>query len=512
MAARRLSMRKIREILRLKYEQECSVRQIAQSCNVSIGIVSNYIARARGAGLTWPLPPDCDDAALEQRLFGSAHSGGRQKPPMEHIHHELKKKGVTLQLLWYEYKQANPDGYQYSQFCELYRAWKKSLERCLHQDHRAGEKLFVDYAGMTIPYSNPDTGEIRQAQIFVAVLGASNYTFVEATESQELPCWITSHIHAFEYFGGVPEIVVPDNLKAAVSKPCRYEPDLNPTYQDLALYYGITVIPARPAKPKDKAKVETGVLLVERWILAPLRNRTFFGIPEINQAISERLEILNSRPFKKLNTSRIELFTSLEKSLLRPLPAHAYEIAQWKKATVHIDCHVAVDHHYYSVPAPLIGRQCDIRFTTTTVEILIKNRRVASHPRSYRKGGYTTTPEHLPQSHREYRAWSPSRLSTWAETIGPNTRKLIEEIMKHRSHPQQGFRACLGLLRLAKLYSAQRLETACARALHIKTYSYKSVHSILKNGLDQQPFPGEITASPEIPLIHHNIRGHEYYQ
>lgn len=513
MAARRLSMRKIREILRLKYEQECSVRQIAASCNVSIGIVSDYLLRARSAGLTWPLPPDYDDAVLEQQLFPSSQAipgSNRQMPPMEYLHHELKKKRVTLQLLWYEYKQANPDGYQYSQFCELYRRWKKDLDVCLRQEHRAGEKLFVDYAGDTIPYIDPATGEIRQAEIFVAVLGASNYTFAEGSHSQELHCWITSHIHAFEYFGGVPEIVVPDNLKCGITNPCRYEPDVNPTYHDLAQHYGVTIIPARPAKPKDKAKVEAGVLIAERWIIAALRNRTFFGIAEVNQAIREKLAILNTRKFKKLDTTRAEFFKTMEKPLLRPLPAHPYEIAQWKKATVHIDYHVEVDRHHYSVPYRLTGRQCDIRFTASTVEILIKNRRVASHPRSFRKGGYTTNPEHRPTSHREYLEWSPSRIINWAGTIGPHTRKMVEEIMKTRPHPEQGFRSCLGLIRLQKPYSAKRMEAACARALNIKAYSYKSVNSILKTGLDQQPFARE-DATPVNPVVHQNIRGQEYY-
>ncbi|MCG6536433.1 MAG: IS21 family transposase, partial [Syntrophales bacterium LBB04] len=354
------------------------------------------------------------------------------------------------------------------------------------------------------------TGEERQAQIFVAVLGASNYTFVEASESQELHCWIMSHIHAFEYFGGVPEIIVPDNLKCGVTNPCRYEPDINLTYNDLAQHYGVTVIPARPAKPRDKAKVEAGVLIAERWIVAALRNRTFFGLGEVNQAIREKLTNLNTRRFKKLETNRAELFKTVEKPVLRSLPAHPYEIAQWKKATVNIDYHSEVDHHYYSVPYQLVRQQGDVRITATTVEFLVKNRRVASHPRSYRKGGYTTNSQHRPKAHQEHLAWSPSRIISWAGNTGPHTRELVEQVLLSKAHPEQGFRSCLGIIRLAKQYSPQRLEAACERALHCKAYSYKSVNSILKTGLDQRPVPHN-NGTPKNPIIHHNIRGQDYY-
>lgn len=516
MAGRRLSMRKIREILRLKYEQDRSVRDIATSCNVPPSTVSDYLLRAHKAGFSWPLPPELDDTALEQRLFSPPHQIQKspakrdQMPPMEYLHRELKKKSVTLQLLWYEYKQANPDGYQYSQFCELYRRWTRTLDVCLRQEHPAGKKLFVDYAGDTIPIVDPKTGEERQAQLFIAVLGASNYTFAEASKSQQLQYWITSHIHAFEYFGGVPEIVVPDNLKCGITNPCRYEPDINPTYHDLAQHYGVTVIPARPAKPKDKAKVEAGVLMAERWILAALRNRTFFSIDEVNQAIREKLIILNHRSFQKLKSTRAELFKTVEKPALRPLSERPYEYAQWKKATVNIDYHIEVDHHYYSVPYQLVRQQGDVRITATTVEFLFKNRRVASHPRSYRKGGYTTLPEHRPKSHQEYLAWTPSRIIKWAGKNGPYTGELVSQIMEHKPHPEQGFRSCLGIIRLVKRYSPQRLEAACERALNIKAYSYKSVSSILKNGLDQHPFPRD-DVSPKNPIIHHNIRGQDYY-
>lgn len=507
-------MRKIREVLRLRYDLKLSARQIAKSCNIARSTVSDYLFRARNAGLCWPLPPELDDTALENLLYPPAAQDvpqeKRQMPPMDYLHRELKRKGVTLQLLWYEYKKANPQGYQHSQFCELYRRWARKLDLSLRQEHRAGHKLFVDYVGDTIPVVNPHTGEIHQAQLFIAVLGASNYTFAEASYSQELPCWIGSHIHAFEYFGGVPEIVVTDNLKSGVTKACRYEPDINPTYNDLAQHYGTSIIPARAGKPKDKAKVEAGVLMAIRWILAALRNRTFFSLEELNQAIREKLSILNNRKFQKLDTTRAELFKAIEKPALKPLPPHPYEFADWKKATVNIDYHVEVDHHYYSVPYQLVRQQVDIRITATTVEVLFKNRRVASHRRSYRKGGFTTLIEHRPKSHQEYLEWTPSRIIRWAGENGPHTRELVTKVIESKPHPEQGYRSCLGIIRLARKYSPQRLEAACQRALNIKAFSYKSVNSILKNGLDQQALPFD-ESPPEKMVVHHNIRGSGYY-
>ena len=514
MAARRLSMRKIREVLRLKWARGYSDRQIAKSCNMARSTVGDYLLRAHRAGLNWPLPPDLDDASLENLLFplvGSTSPKRRPMPSMEYTHQELRRKGVTLQLLWYEYKENNPDGYQYSRFCDLYRDWGKKLDVCLRQSYRAGEKLFVDYAGQTIPIVDPTTGEIHDAQIFVAVLGATNYTFVEATESQSLPCWMASHIHAFEFFGGVPEIIVPDNTKTAITHPCRYEPDINPTYLELAQHYGTTVIPARSRKPKDKAKVEAGVLVAERWILAALRNHTFFSVAEVNQLISEKLDILNNRTFKKLNTTRKELFETLEKPALKPLAPRPYEFAQWKKATVNIDYHIEVDGHYYSVPYQLIKRQVDVRLTARTVEVLLKNSRVASHRRSYKKGAFTTLMEHRPKSHQKYLQWTPSRIIHWAGENGPHTKQLVTKILESRPHPEQGFRSCLGIMRLGKRYSPKRLESACQRAMKIQALSYKSVASILKSGLDRQALPCD-ERQTEKTLIHPNIRGHNYYR
>ena len=515
MAARRLSMRKIKEVLRLHNDVGLSARQIAKSCAIARSTVEEYLHRAQRAGLTWPLSSELDDAQLENLLFPPTPpiaSEKRHMPPMDYLYQELKKKGVTLQLLWCEYKQANPEGYQYSQFCKLYQSWVDKLDVCLRQQYRAGEKLFVDYAGQTIPVQNPLIGQIQEAYLFVATLGASHYTFAEATFTQDLPSWISSHVHAFEFLGGVPEILIPDNTKTAVTHPSRYEPDLNPTYQDLAEHYGTVVIPARVAKPKDKAKVESAVLLVERWILAALRNHTFFSLSELNQAVSSKLQELNNRPFQKLPSTRKTLFATLERPALKPLPQKPYEYAEWKKARVNIDYHIEVDHHYYSVPYQLVKEQVDVRLTQSTVEVLFRNRRVASHPRSYQKGKFTTSKEHLSKSHQAYLEWTPSRMIRWAAKDGPHTEKLITHILESRPHPHHGFRSCLGILRLAKSYSPERLEAACACALQIKGYSYKSVESILKTGLDRKNVLLETDPKPIQPIVHLNIRGKQYYQ
>ena len=513
MAKRRLSMRKIKEVLRLKWDQKLTNRQIAKSCSISHTTVREYHLRAELAGLSWPLDPKLDDTAIEHLLFPRCRKPGpnkRQMPDMKYLYQELKRKSVTLQLLWYEYKQSNPEGYQYSQFCNRYRQWAKKLDVTLRQEHRAGEKMFVDYAGQTVPIIDPCTGEIRKAHIFIAVLGASSYTYAQASLAEDLPSWIKAHIHAFEFFQGVMEIIVPDNLKAGVTSPCRYEPDINPTYQDLAEHYGTTVIPARSAKPRDKAKVESAVLVAERWILAALRNHTFFSVAELNEAIAQKLPALNNRRFKKLDTSRKRLFDTLDKPALKALPPRRYEYAEWKKARVNIDYHIEIDRHYYSVPYQLVKEQVDVRLTSTTVEVLFKNRRVASHKRNYRQGGFTTLREHMPKSHQRYLDWSPSRIIRWAGHNGPNTKKLITRVLESRPHPEQGFRSCLGIMRLGKRYTPERLEAACARALIIKAFSYKSVESILKSGLDQQVLVFDQTENPP-PLTHHNIRGKHYY-
>jgi transposase len=411
--------------------------------------------------------------------------------------------------LWQEHKEQYPQGYQYSQFCYLYRQWAKKIDPVMRQEHRAGEKLFVDYAGQTVEVYDLHTNQMREAQVFVAVLGASNYTFAEATWTQTLPDWIGSHCRAFLFFGGVTQIVVPDNLKSGVSKACFYEPDINPTYLNMANYYDTVVIPARRRKAKDKAKVEVAVQVVERWILARLRNRQFFSLKQLNDVIGELLLELNSRPFQKLPGCRKDLFESLDKPALKPLPVQPYQHAEWKIATVHIDYHIEADSHYYSVPHQLIGKKIDVRITATTIECFYKSRPVASHIRSCLKGRHTTLKEHMPRSHQQWAKWNPQRFINWAAKIGPHTAELIEVIMNSRKHPQQGFRSCLGILRLAKSYDDQRLEAACRRALTIGGTSYKSVASILKYNLDQKPLPGQTRT--EAVIDHENIRGANYY-
>lgn len=512
MPAKRLSMRKIREVLRLKWGKGMSNRRIAASCGIGRPTVSEYLRRAEEAGLGWPLPDDLDDARLERLLFPpppDLPAESRGIPDWSHIHTELRHKHVTLFLLWQEYRQNHPEGYQYSWFCEHYRTWRGKLDVVMRQNHRAGEKLFVDYAGQTVPVIDRNTGEIREAQVFVAVLGASNYTFAEATWSQALPDWIGSHVRAFQFLGGVPELVVPDNLKSGVSKAHRYEPDTNPTYQDMASHYGVAVLPARVRKPKDKAKVEGGVLIVERWILAALRHRQFFSLAELNATISKLLVKLNERPFRKLPGCRREHFEQLDRPALQPLPAEPYVYAEWKQARVHIDYHVAVDGHYYSVPYTLIKKQIEVRITRNIIECFYKGNRVASHRRSHHKGSHTTVPAHMPEAHRQAGEWSPERLAKWAAQTGPATEKLIRTVLGSRKHPQQAYRSCLGILRLGKAYGDERLEAACRRALTLGSCRYKSIESILKHRLDEQP----VEEQQELPLPdgHDNIRGPAYY-
>ena len=512
MPAKRLSMRKIKEVLRLKFDRGLSNRQIASACGISRPTVSEYLQRFTVAGLSWPLPDEVSESRLEHKLFPPVPDLPAQTrgiPDWNQIHQELKFPNTTLFLLWQEYRATNPEGYQYSWFCEHYRAWQGKLDLVMRQSHRAGEKLFVDYAGQTAPVIDPTTGEIREAQIFVAVMGASNYTFAEATWSQQLPDWINSHIRAFEFLGGVPELVVPDNLKSGVSQAHRYEPDLNPTYQDMAAHYGVSIVPARVRRPRDKAKAEGGVLIVERWILAALRHRQHFSLGQLNASIRELLTLLNQRPFRKLHGNRQEHFETIDRPALQPLPAEPYVYAQWKKARVHMDYHVAFEGHYYSVPYSLVKKEVELRVTEYTLEVFYRGQRVASHQCSRQKGLHTTVTAHMPEAHRQAGEWTPERLVRWASKIGSATQQLITKAMQNRKHPQQAYRACLGILRLSKRYSDERLEAACQRALILGSYRYKSIESILKHRLDEQPLKAQEELC--LPDQHDNIRGPAYY-
>jgi len=512
MPQERLSMRKIREVLRLKWEGGLSNRAVAHSCSISPTTVSEYVRRAQATGLTWPLPEALGEDQLYALLFPQPAPPSERAipgPDWESIYAELRRKGVTRRLVWLEYCEANPGGYGYSRFCELYRSWTRKLDPPMRLTHKAGEKLFVDYAGQTVPLVDLKTSEIREAHIFVAVLAASSFTYAEAQWAEDLANWIGGHVRAFDYFRGVPEVVVPDNPKTGIKHPSRYEPDINPTYQDLAEHYGTVVIPARVRKPKDKAKVEVGVQVVERWILARLRNWTFLSLTDLNRAIHSLLTELNDRPMRHLGKSRRELFETLDRPALRPLPAEPYEFAFWKKARVNIDYHVEFKQHYYSVPHELIGEQVFLRVTEHTVEIFHKRQRVASHPRSQAQGRYSTQAEHMPPNHRYYAEWSPERFVRWGETIGPETRGVIEQALASRRHPQQAYRTCLGILGLAKRYSPERLEAACARAHSAGICSYRGLANILDAHLDQLP----LEEATSIPLeTHINIRGPSYYR
>jgi transposase len=508
----RTAMRDIREVLRLSCEAGLSHRQIAASLRIAASTVRRYLDRAEQAGLGWPLPAEFDDQALERALFPPTPPSKvpRTPPDFGWVHRELRRKGVTLQLLWMEYKQAHPDGYQYSQFCGLYQQWAGRVDLVMRHTHRAGDKLFVDYAGHTIPIYPPDA-PAWQAELFVAVLGASNYTYAEAAASQQLGCWIGSHVRAFEFYGSVPALLVPDNLRSGVSKAHRYEPLLNRSYAELATHYGTAILPARANKPRDKSKVEVGVQIAERWILASLRNERFTSLAEANTAIAAKLAWLNNRPFAKLTGTRKILFEQLDRPAMRPLPATRYEFATWKTPKVNIDYHVEVDRHYYSVPYQLVGHRVDARVTEHAVEVFARGTRVASHRRSHQPGRYSTQDAHMPERHRAHLAWNPERLIAWAQRTGPATAELVTAIMASRPHPELGYRSCLGIMRLSGRYPQPRVEAACRRALVIGARSYRSVESILAHGLETTPLPAD-EPSDDPPRQHEQLRGPGYYQ
>jgi transposase len=509
MPRERLSMRKIKEVLRLK-QAGLSHRAVARACSIGKETVREYLSRAAEAGLGWPLADGLTEDELERKLFPhEIRLGGKRKEPdWSEIHKELRKKGVTRKLLWQEYAEGQTDAYRYTQFCERYTRWAKTLHPTMRMTHKAGEKLFVDYAGLMMSYQDPTTGERHPAPVFVATLGASSATFCEAQASQALPSWIGGHVHAFEYFGGVPEIVVPDNAKTGVTSACFYEPDLNPTYQDMALYYGTAVLPTRVRHPRDKAKVETGVQVVERWVLAPLRNRTFFSLEELNAAIAEKREELNLKIMEHLGKSRRELYEELDRPALRPLPERPYEPAEWKRVKVGIDYHVQYQGHYYSVPYALRHKDVELRATDQTIELFSRGERIASHLKDATPGYHSTLPEHMPAAHRAVLDWTPERFVRWAEKTGPATTEMVRTLIVSRAHPEQGYRSSLGLMRLETRYGKERLEDACRRALFFSLHSYRGVRNILETGLDRvQPEPE--AAPAEKP--HPNIRGRGYY-
>lgn len=506
-------MRQIREILRLRFECQLSQRSIQDSCRISKTAIWDCLHRARAAGIGWPLPDDLDDTALEAKLY-PIHVNPLDTAPLPDwaaTFFELKKKGVTRQLLWEEYLAKFSHGMGYSQYCRKFGDWIQSQRISMRQEHKAGEKLFVDFAGSTVPIYDADSNRVFNAQIFVAVWGASNFCYAEAVPSQSLPFWIGCHVNALEFFGCVPEVMVPDNLRSAVKNPCRYDPETNPTYAELASHYGFAVIPARPRKPKDKAKAEAGVQLVTRWILAVLRHRKFFSLRELNDAIRQLLTKLNNRAFQKLPGCRQSQFEALDRPAARLLPSCRYVFAEITTQRVNIDYHIVVDDHFYSVPYQLRSQKIVARFTTNTVEVLYKNQRIFTHNRSYQKWKYTTIPEHLPEAHRAQSEWTPTRIIEWAQTIGEGTAKLVTAILRSKAHPEQGYRAWLGIYRLSRHYGNERVEAACRRALLVGKHRYMAVKDILLRGLDRQPLPGNQGAIDSTPIDHENIRGAEYY-
>lgn len=512
MPAERVSMRKIRDVLRLTHGMGMSRRLVGEATGIGKTAVSEYIRRAAIAGLGWPLPDGMDDAGLERRLFPPADTvaiATRGEPNWGHVHAELKRRGVTLALLWQEYRAEHAHGYAYSWFCERYGVWRKRISPTMRQTHVAGEKLFVDWAGDTIGVLDAATGEERRAHIFVAALGASNFTYAEARWSETLPDWIGAHVNALNAIGGVPKALVPDNLKAGVTKPSRYEPGINRTYQDLADHYDCVVLPTRIVKPRDKAKVEVAVQIVERFVLAKLRNQRFFSLAELNVAIRDCVSAINTKIMRKVGQSRVALLEAVDRPALGALPATAYAYAEWKRARVAPDYHVEVAGHYYSAPSKLIREIVEARITSATVEIFHKGQRVASHAFSPVRNRHTTIMEHMPSAHRRYAEWTPARMMGEAAKVGPATVALFEAIMKAKPHPEQGFRSCLGIIGLAKSYGPARLEAAARRGNDIGATSYGSIASILQNGLDKA-FASEPT--PDNPPIRHgNIRGPGYF-
>jgi transposase len=510
MAQERLSLRKIREILRLKEESGLSNRAIARACKISNSTVGEYIRRAQAANLHWPLPEGMIEDELYRRLFPEETlplEDSRPLPDFEYLQNELKAKGVTLLLLWDEYKKAHPDNpYQYTQFCEHYRRWREERYPQARLKHHGGEVLEVDYAGMTLTLVNPETGATSQSPVFVAVLPASGYAYAEVQPNQEKVNFISGHNRAFNYIQGLPKILRPDNPKVGISHPNYYEPDLNPTYQEMVEYYQVAVQPARVRKPTDKGSVENGVQNVERWVLAPLRHTTFFSLAEANKAVREKLEELNQKIMPQYGKSRRQLFEELDLPELRPLPQLLYQFALWKTAKVNIDYHVAFEKHFYSVPHRLIRQKVEIKATEHLVEIFHKGNQVAVHPRSHAQGRFSTRSEHMPSNHRWIMELDADWLLKQAQEIGTHSSAYIQALLKSRPFPEQSYRSCLGVLSLARKYPAAMMETACQQALQAHLFSYKQLKAELEALSRRSSYP---VANP--PLVHENIRGETYF-
>lgn len=507
-----ITMRKLKEILRLKYGAKLSHRQIARSLSISASVVSRYANRAAQLGIAeWPLPDEWDDVTLSRAFLKTNITTKKYAlPNWVEVHQQLSNKTVTLLTQWEEYAERHSDGYySYNHYCRLYKAWRKTTNPSMRQVHKAGEKLFIDYCGPTMKIINPDTGKVSTAQIFVATMGASSYTYAEATWSQGLEDWVMSHVRCFDYLGGTPEIVVPDNLKSSTTKACRYDPDINPTYQQMLAHYGVAVMPARPRKPKDKAKAEVAVQVVERWIIGKLRHETFYSLSSLNHRIKELLAGLNQKPMQKLKLSRSERFAQLDQPELKPLPQSPYHYTYVKKARVHMDYHVELEGHYYSVPYRLLREQVEAHISGELVTLYHRGQQVAAHPRK-RQYGYSTQEKHMPENHRQYAQWTPERFLKWAAVSGEHTVSFMHNIFNSKEHPTQAYRYLMGLMNLHKTYGYHRLDCACKRALATGVYRLKGIKSILENGLDQVAVP-EPTQDHLANLEHSNVRGSDYY-
>jgi len=511
-AKRELTMRQIRQMLRLHHDG-VSAREIGRALGVARSTIQDNLKRAEKAGIGWPPAADLTDDILEDRLFAKAgfKPGQRRRtePDWAVLAREFKRPGVNLMVLWEEYRAAQPDGYGYSRFCELFRVFEQRLSPVMRQHHVAGDKVFVDYSGKRVPIVDPATGEVHMAEIFVAVLGASNYTYAEATFTQQLPDWIGAHVRMFRFFGGLPRLIVPDNLKSGVNKPSFYDPEINRSYAKMAAHYGVGILPARPYRPRDKAAVEAGVRFAQSYILGRMRHLTFFSLAECNGAIGEALDCMNTRPMRRLGVSRRDLFESLDRPALQPLPETEWEYAEWRLVRVGIDYHVEVEGFYYSVPHALIRAEVDVRFTARIVEIFHRGTRVAVHQRRHGGRRHGTEPDHMPAAHRRYAEWSPDRFGRWARAIGPNTEGLITAVLANRPHPEQGFRTCLGILRLYRGIEAARAEAISARAVEIGALNYRSIASILANNLDKA---AAAKGREQATLFDHpNVRGPRYF-
>lgn len=514
MTGKRISMTKGKEILRLRIGEKWSLRDVATSVNCSASTVHDIEARFKASGYTWPIENASDEIALLEEVCAPKRGMNTEKalPDQAYIHKEMSKKGVSLHLLWQEYKEVHQGaGYQYSRFCDLYRAYQKKLDPPMRQNHKAGEKAFVDWSGDGVSIVDKNTGEVKQAMLFVGSLGASAFTFATVKEDRTKRNWISCHEEMYEYFGGVSELTIPDNEKTGVTSPCLYEPELNKTYHHMSRHYGTTIVPARAGHPKDKAQVENAVLNAQRWILASLRNHTFFSLAQANEAIAKKLEEYNDRPLQLLKVSRRELFLQLDKPALHPLPAKRYEYTEWSESKVHIDYHVLVDKHYYSVPYQYIGEKVSASRSANTIQIFYKEQRIAIHKRLYHSKNPSTQAEHMPSHHQKYADWSPERFLNWARKTGPYAQAAVDSNLKGRRHPELAYRTCLGILRLAKNYGHGRLEKACRRALYLQSTSYKTINSILENGLEDKPLPGIDVTSQALMPKHDNIRGPEDY-